>query len=80
MPKNKQKNKESEVPGMSYQCFQRRVQALLDRSKSGVTVRFNAANGRFYANLSDGSVIISNAESSRAEIRWGSGHVAFCKI
>ena len=65
---------------MSYQLFKERVLALLKKSKSGLSVEFNAEDGRFFANFSDGTTIIGNPISKKVMIRWGSGHKAQAEI
>ena len=65
---------------MSYQTFQERVLALLKKSKSGLSVKFDSEDGRFFANFSDGTRIIGNPASKKVMIRWGSGHKAQAEI
>lgn len=65
---------------MSYQVFKDRVNSLIRHSKTGITVRFKYADGKFFANCSDGTTIVGNPVSSRVQIQWGSGHKAIAKI
>ena len=55
----------------SYQVFCQRVLAWTRPLQIGV--RFNAANGRYYANLSNGDTIIGNANAKSLAYRTFNG-------
>ena len=67
---------------MSYEVFQRKVNALIARVGGGVKVRFNndTDKGKHYANCSDGTTIIGNESCLKVTVRWGSGHQAMATI
>lgn len=68
---------------MSYEVFQNRVNALVNRMKgSKPTVRFrhDAERGKHYANFSDGTTIIGNTVAKNVMVQWGSGHRATATI
>jgi len=71
---------------MAYEVFKERVIALVRKSNEGVPaeectkVQFRKANGRFYANCSDGTTIVGNSESVRIAVRFGSGHQAMATL
>ena len=66
---------------MSYEVFQKRINALLRRVKGGgITVSFSHRDGKHYANFSDGTTIIGNSVSMKVAVKWGSGHVASATI
>lgn len=59
---------------MPYEVFKAKV---LDYTRAlGLRVRFNHTNGRHYANLSDGTVIVGNSIALSVAVRFGSGHTA----
>lgn len=62
---------------MSYESFQKKVNALIARV-GGLTVNFSedTEKGKYYANCSDGTTIIGNSAILKVTIKWGSGHVA----
>ena len=67
---------------MSYEVFKCRVNALINRSGGGISVRFNkdADKGRFFANCSDGTTIIGHETSLKVTVRYGSGHQSMATI
>lgn len=67
---------------MSYEVFRRKVSALISRAGGGISVRFHndADKGRFFANCSDGTTIIGNADCLKVTVRYGSGHQAMAVI
>lgn len=67
---------------MSYEVFQRRVNALIDRAGGGIKVRFSEDDekGRYFAKCSDGTTIIGNPSSIKVTVRFGSGHQAMANI
>ncbi len=67
---------------MSYEVFQRRVNALINRAGGGIMVRFNndTDKGKFFANCSDGTTIIGRPSSLKVTVRYGSGHQAMATI
>lgn len=68
---------------MSYEVFQKRVNALVDRiegAKPTVKFRHDAERGKHYANFSDGTTIIGNTVAKRVMVQWGSGHRAAVTI
>ena len=68
---------------MSYEVFQKRVNALVSRMKgSAPTVKFrhDAERGKHYANFSDGTTIIGNTIAKNVMVKWGSGHCATANI
>lgn len=68
--------------GMSYEVFQRKVNALINRAGGGVGVHFrnDADEGKFIANFSDGTNIIGRPSSLKVTVRFGSGHQAMAII
>lgn len=69
---------------MSYQVFQAKVNALIERAGGGICVRFRRTlEGRYYARCSDGTEIVGQAGSLRVIVRWGGtprGHQAIAEI
>lgn len=68
---------------MSYEVFQKRVNALVNRmngSKPAVKFRHDAERGKHYANFSDGTTIIGNTVAKNVMVQWGSGHRATANI
>ncbi len=67
---------------MEYKVFCDRVKSLIAKAGGGISVRFNndTANGKFFANCSDGTTIIGNASSVKVTVRYGSGHQAMSTI
>lgn len=68
---------------MSYEVFQKRVNALVNRmkgSKPTVHFRHDAERGKHYANFSDGTTIIGNTVAKNVLVQWGSGHRATATI
>lgn len=68
---------------MSYEVFQKRVNALVDRMKGykhTVNFRHDAERGKHYANFSDGTTIIGNTIAKNVMVKWGSGHCATATI
>ena len=57
---------------MSYESFQRKINALIERAGSGITVRFSHEDGKHYARCSDGTEIIGNSVAKKLMFRWGS--------
>lgn len=66
---------------MSCEVFKAKVNALILSSGSGITVRFfNDEKGRFYANCSDGTIIIGCPSCMRVTVKWGNGHMSMAVI
>lgn len=67
---------------MSYEVFQRKVNALIEKAGGHIGVRFSTDDdkGKFFANLSDGTTIIGNSACLRVSVRWGSGHMSLATI
>ena len=67
---------------MSYEVFERKVNALIKKAGGKITVRFrnDTDKGKFFANCSDGTVIIGNPASLKVTVRFGSGHQAMATI
>lgn len=66
---------------MSYEVFQKRINALLRRVKGGgITVQFSHSDGKHFARFSDGTTIIGNAVTPKVMVNWGSGHAARATI
>lgn len=67
---------------MSYETFQSRIKALINKIGGDVNVRFSTdpEQGKHYANCSDGTIIIGNKTCLKVSIRWGSGHQAIATI
>ena len=68
---------------MSYEVFQKRVNALVSRIKGPkptVKFRHDAERGKHYANFSDGTTIIGNTVAKNVMVDWGSGHCAIANI
>lgn len=67
---------------MSYDVFQRKVNALIVKAGGKITVKFShdADKGKFFANCSDGTTIIGNQSSLKVTVRFGSGHQAMTAI
>lgn len=68
---------------MSYEVFRRKVNALIERAGGGISVRFrnDAEAGKFFANCSDGTVIIGNSQTLRVSVRWnGRNHQSMAAI
>ncbi len=68
---------------MSYEVFQKRVNALVSRmkgSKPTVKFRHDSEHGKHYANFSDGTTIIGNTVAKNVMVQWGSGHRATATI
>lgn len=61
---------------MSYEAFQAKVNALIERAGGNINVRFSSDidSGRHYANCSDGTTIIGNELCKRVEVRWNGGN------
>lgn len=58
---------------MSYEVFRRKVNALIERAGGDIGVRFSTDhdNGKFFANCSDGTIIIGNNGCLKVAVRWG---------
>lgn len=68
---------------MSYETFQKRVNALVDRmkgSRPSVEFRHDPECGKHYANFPDGTTIIGNTVAKNIMVQWGSGHRANATI
>ena len=63
---------------MSFDDFQSKVNNLV--RPLGMSVIFRVDNGRYYANISDGTVITANSVALSVMIRWGSGHTAIAQL
>lgn len=68
--------------GMSYEIFQLKVNALIDRAGGGIRVHYNndMDKGVYFAKCSDGTTISGNALSLKVTVRYGSGHQAMAAI
>lgn len=67
---------------MSYEAFEAKVNALIRRVGSGISVRFSndIEKGKFYASCSDGTMIIGCACAMKVTVKWGSGHTSMASI
>ena len=67
---------------MSYEVFERKVNALIKKAGGKITVLFHndTDKGKFFANCSDGTTIIGNPKSLKVTVRFGSGHQAMATI
>lgn len=67
---------------MSYEAFKARVNALIRRYGSSITVRFSndKKNGKFYANCSNGITITASPCGLMATVKWGSGSTSMATI
>lgn len=67
---------------MSYEVFQRKVNALIVKAGGGINVRFSTDSdkGKHYANCSDGTTIIGSDSCLRVSVKWGSGHRSITEI
>lgn len=63
---------------MSYEVFKDKVLAFVQ--PLGLKAQFKHDNGRHYANISDGTVIVGNTVALSVQVRWGSGHTARATI
>ena len=63
---------------MSFDVFKAKVLAMV--RPLGLKVSFKHDNGRHYANISDGTVIVGNTVALSVQVRWGSGHTARATI
>lgn len=64
---------------MSYEDFQKRVEAILKRV-GNITAEFSHEDGKHHALCSDGTMIVGNSQSLKVMVRWGSGHVSYAQI
>lgn len=68
---------------MSYEAFQKRVNALINRIKGPkpmVSFHHDPELGKHYANFSDGTTIAGNTVAKNVMVHWGSGHRAIATI
>ena len=67
---------------MSYEVFQRKVNALIAKTGDNISVRFSTddESGKHYANFSDGTTIVGNRSCLRVSVIWGSGHHSIVSI
>ena len=67
---------------MSYEVFERKVNALIKKAGGKITVLFHndTDKGKFFAIFSDGTTIIGNPKSLKVTVRFGSGHQAMATI
>lgn len=65
---------------MSYEVFQNRCRAFLDKSGEDTSVEFYRTEGKFVARFSNGVKIIGNSVCSSLRVMWGSGHTAIARI
>lgn len=68
---------------MSYEVFQKRVNALIRRMngpKPTVSFHHDSEQGKHYADFSDGTTIIGNTIAKNVMVKWGSGHRATTTI
>ena len=63
---------------MSFDVFKAKVLAMV--RPLGLNASFRHDNGRHYANISDGTVIVGNTVALSVQVRWGSGHTARATI
>lgn len=63
---------------MSFDVFKAKVLAMV--CPLGLKASFKHDNGRHYANISDGTVIVGNTVALSVQVRWGSGHTARATI
>lgn len=67
---------------MSYEVFERKVNALIQKAGGDIAVRFHndTDKGKFFANCSDGTTIIGNRDSLKVTVQFGSKHQAMAAI
>lgn len=67
---------------MSYQAFQQRINALINKAGGGIKVRFSTdeEKGIHTALCSDGCKFIASTSCLRVKVMWGSGHTAFAAL
>ena len=67
---------------MSYEVFQRKVNAFIAKAggKISASYKHDAENGRFFANLSDGTTIIGRPSGLKLTVRWASGHQSMIAV
>ncbi len=67
---------------MSYQAFQKRINALINKAGGNISVRFSTdkEKGIHTASCSDGCKIIGSVSCLRVRVIWGSGHAAFATL
>lgn len=56
---------------MSYEKFQSLIVGLVKRYGGGISVKFRHTDGKYIANVSDGTIITGNPASMRVTVRWG---------
>lgn len=61
---------------MPYEVFKSRVNQLIERAGGNLNVSFSHHDGKHYARVSDGTLIVGNASALSVRVKWGSGHTA----
>lgn len=56
---------------MSYEKFQSLIGGLVKRSGGGISVDFRHIDGKYIAQVSDGTTITGHPASMRVTVRWG---------
>lgn len=58
---------------MTYKDFKRKVFELIDKAGGGISVLFffDKKKGLYYANFSNGILIMGNRSCPKVEVRWG---------
>lgn len=67
---------------MSFEVFKQRINALIASCDESIEVWFSMDEdkGKYFANCSDGTVIVGHPRSLRVTVKWGSGHTAMAAI
>lgn len=67
---------------MSYQAFQRRINALINKAGGNIKVRFSTdtEKGVHTAVCSDGCKFVASNSCLRIKVMWGSGHTALATL
>lgn len=58
---------------MVYEVYKDRVLSMVNASKSqgsGISVEFENVDGKFYARISDGTLLIGYADSARISVKF----------
>ena len=65
---------------MSFESFQKKVKNLIRKSGWDFFVDFSSEDGRYYARISDGTMIIGNSDRLKVTVKWGTGHTAMAVL
>ena len=61
--------------------FKQKVDKLIaEANMPGLKAKFSFKQDKFFAECSDGTVIIASPSSNKVTVRWGSGHQAVASI